>query len=305
MTFLDLQYIVAPVVGGVIGYITNGIAIKMLFRPLNPIKLWGFTLPFTPGLIPKEKERLAASIGGVVGTRLLNSEVISAELISPEILKKLEGFIDSVITEYKTSETKVSDIIGKAISEDTLNTAKEYIKENAVRIIKDKMLEMNVGQLAAASVVEKVKAKISGSFMAMISMFVDDNTINSISGQLAEIVNKMIEENTGELVGGIIDTQTENLLETSISDIIIKQENKIPEIKGYLIDMYVSAVKNNIYSIMEHVDISKIVVTRINSFDTLELERLILSIINKELSAIIWLGAALGFIIGLASLFIR
>ena len=64
---MDLQMIAAPVIGGIIGLITNGLAIKMLFRPHKEIYIGKFRLPFTPGLIPKEKNRIAAAIGKIIG----------------------------------------------------------------------------------------------------------------------------------------------------------------------------------------------------------------------------------------------
>ena len=51
MTILEI--IAGPAIGAVIGYCTNYIAVKMLFRPLKPIKIGNRTLPFTPGIIPK------------------------------------------------------------------------------------------------------------------------------------------------------------------------------------------------------------------------------------------------------------
>ncbi|MBU4541424.1 MAG: DUF445 family protein, partial [Firmicutes bacterium] len=56
---MDYTFFIGPILGGIIGLITNGIAIRMLFRPLKAIRVFGLTLPFTPGLIPKEKERIA------------------------------------------------------------------------------------------------------------------------------------------------------------------------------------------------------------------------------------------------------
>ena len=54
MVSLDvIQFISGPIIGGVIGYCTNWLAIKMLFRPYNEIKIRGRVLPFTPGIIPK------------------------------------------------------------------------------------------------------------------------------------------------------------------------------------------------------------------------------------------------------------
>ena len=39
---------IRPLIGSAIGYVTNWIAVKMLFRPLKPIKIGNFVLPFTP-----------------------------------------------------------------------------------------------------------------------------------------------------------------------------------------------------------------------------------------------------------------
>lgn len=42
---IGLEYIIAPVLGGVIGYITNDIAIRMLFRPHTAKYICGVHIP--------------------------------------------------------------------------------------------------------------------------------------------------------------------------------------------------------------------------------------------------------------------
>jgi uncharacterized membrane protein YheB (UPF0754 family) len=68
-----------PIVGGIIGYFTNDIAIKMLFRPYKAIYVGGRRLPFTPGLIPSNQEKLAKRI----------SDTIMGSLLTPEELQNL------------------------------------------------------------------------------------------------------------------------------------------------------------------------------------------------------------------------
>ncbi len=68
-----------PLVGGVIGYFTNDIAIRMLFRPYQARYLGKWRLPFTPGLIPRNQERLAKRI----------SNTIMGALLTPSELQKL------------------------------------------------------------------------------------------------------------------------------------------------------------------------------------------------------------------------
>ena len=68
------KYIVTPIIGAIIGYVTNWIAVKMLFRPRKEVRVFGKRLPFTPGVIPRGQARLAKAVGNVVETQLLTPE---------------------------------------------------------------------------------------------------------------------------------------------------------------------------------------------------------------------------------------
>lgn len=63
-------------VGGVIGYFTNDLAIRMLFRPYRPILIGGRRLPFTPGLIPANQGRLAQRIADAILGSLLTPDAL-------------------------------------------------------------------------------------------------------------------------------------------------------------------------------------------------------------------------------------
>ncbi|HHP7229683.1 MAG TPA: DUF445 domain-containing protein [Xenococcaceae cyanobacterium] len=71
--------LIPPLAGSIIGYFTNDIAIKMLFRPYKPIYLGKRKLPFTPGLIPSNQGRLARKV----------SDTIMGSLLTPSELQKL------------------------------------------------------------------------------------------------------------------------------------------------------------------------------------------------------------------------
>jgi len=75
-----LTYAAPPLVGAFIGYVTNRIAIRMLFRPLKPWRIFGFRVPMTPGVIPSQRYRLADNMGEVVGDHLLTSKEIGKAL---------------------------------------------------------------------------------------------------------------------------------------------------------------------------------------------------------------------------------
>ena len=98
-----LFWIVPPVIGAVIGYITNAIAIKMLFRPLKEIRLFGIKLPFTPGVLPRERYKLANSIGRVVEKELLTPDAIRKRLEQNEVQEKLKITLGSYLDQMLDS----------------------------------------------------------------------------------------------------------------------------------------------------------------------------------------------------------
>jgi len=77
-----LPFILPPVLGAVIGYVTNAIAIRMLFRPLTAKYFFGIRIPFTPGLIPKQRGNLASNIASMVSDELLTEDAIRGQIQS-------------------------------------------------------------------------------------------------------------------------------------------------------------------------------------------------------------------------------
>jgi uncharacterized membrane protein YheB (UPF0754 family) len=90
-----LFFLIPPAVGAVIGFITNAIAIKMLFRPLNPIRIFGIRLPFTPGILPRQRKKLALSIGAMVERELLTAEVLRNRLANIDVAN-----FQGIVTEF-------------------------------------------------------------------------------------------------------------------------------------------------------------------------------------------------------------
>ena len=84
-------------IGAVIGYFTNNLAIKMLFHPRKAVMIGKYQLPFTPGIIPKNQSRVAKAVGEAVSDQLFTSEDLVEELKSSaekmEIAKKITDAI--------------------------------------------------------------------------------------------------------------------------------------------------------------------------------------------------------------------
>lgn len=79
MKFLQVLLVVA--ISGLIGYVTNVLAIKSLFRPIRPVKVGPFSIQ---GLIPKRRFDVAQSIGSMVASELLSQDDLVSQIISDE-----------------------------------------------------------------------------------------------------------------------------------------------------------------------------------------------------------------------------
>jgi len=147
-----LHYIAGPLLGAIIGYITNYIAIKMLFRPLEPKYLFGHQLPFTPGIIPRRKAQFAEALGKAVFDKFFNWDDL-------ELVFKSDEFADKVATEIVTelrSDKKISDFEG-LISMRTADNIEQLIKQKMKGIFKDDRSVSNMISIGIKSELESVK----------------------------------------------------------------------------------------------------------------------------------------------------
>lgn len=117
-----------PVLGGIIGYFTNDIAIKMLFRPYRAIYIAGQRVPFTPGLIPRNQERLALNISKTIMGSLLTPQelqnlarrLLQTERVQAAILWLLQLAIEQIKTDKNQKSAKIvagilRDLLGESL----------------------------------------------------------------------------------------------------------------------------------------------------------------------------------------------
>jgi len=107
-----IRIIIPLLVGAIIGYVTNDIAIKMLFHPRKAYYIGKVRVPFTPGLIPKEQSRITRSLGNAVSTQLLNSEIVLKLLTSDEMLEKIRTDVNGILENFSLS-SKIVMILKK------------------------------------------------------------------------------------------------------------------------------------------------------------------------------------------------
>ena len=118
------RILIASLVGGFIGWFTNYLAIKLIFRPLNPIEIPLLGLKIQ-GLIPKRRRDIAKSVAAVVDKELLSINEILDQLINDTNKKAI----------MKSIKIKILDGVEKRIPRLIPNTIKDGILRYVGEII--------------------------------------------------------------------------------------------------------------------------------------------------------------------------
>ncbi|WP_054743124.1 DUF445 domain-containing protein [Cellulosilyticum ruminicola] len=285
-----------PILGGVIGYITNGIAIKMLFRPLRPVYVFGKQLPFTPGIIPKEKIRIAKSVGKVISEELLNEEVLAKVLLKEEICKGIENKVDQFIKNNAYNEETFENLLNRLVTKERTTYFKVEAEEKITAAIYDEVTKMGIGQIVVDKGIEAFK---EGKFsLGALSMFINASMLESLGAKIVPVIDEMIATESEAMIRKGVENKSEALFQSTVGDVMNKGALYSELIKSIVLKSYDYIVRKKLGDVLGTINIAKVVEDRIAEYDSLELERMILDIMNKELKAIIWLGALLGVLMG-------
>lgn len=294
-----LHYISGPLIGAVIGYCTNYIAVKMLFRPYKEIKIGRFTLPFTPGIIPKRKNDLAAAVGKAVGNTLLTEEDMESMLLSRDmeysITELCMAQLDKVMESAQTLGEMIPDFMGEE--------SYEKSREKLTKAISDKIMfaieEMEPGKLIAQEGKKAVQQKLEGS---MFSMFLTDKLLDSLSGEIGAYAENYIKENAPVYIREKVEEEVADLERASIAQVrgwIPMDRDTIQKKVGKI---YRECIGKFAGTVVKQFHIAEMVEKKIREMDVKELEDLVMSVMKHELGMIVNLGALIGFVIGLLNL---
>lgn len=119
---MNYWLLLIPVISAFIGWITNWVAIKMLFHPREPKRILGITFQ---GIFPKRQKQFAEKLGKLVSDEFLSFSDIEEKISNPENLKKIMPVIESHIDDFL--RTRLSDempVISMFIGEKTINKLK-------------------------------------------------------------------------------------------------------------------------------------------------------------------------------------
>ncbi len=141
------------IIGMLIGWITNLIAIKLLFRPLKPVQLLIFNLE---GVIPRRKKEIAKTIGRTVEEKLLSSDEIIQMMLQGEKREKIIQFMLREI--HLTLKSKIPSYLPITIKENItygIYSLIEHEMNRYLNSLSNKKLEDIKGMISFAEIVEE------------------------------------------------------------------------------------------------------------------------------------------------------
>lgn len=317
----EVSYVLAPVLGGIIGYITNDIAIRMLFRPHKAKYIMGVHIPFTPGIIPKEKGRIAEALGGVISENLMNKDVLERYLLSDDMVGKVRFAVEEFIETQKYNKETVKEFLCHYLSEEEMSAISQNVNESLTKQTYKKLADPSVGEKVAHIAIDQVAKKLSvdgaeellaglggaiGGLGGLAAGLLGGNIVARFLGMLrepaerflADNINNMLKNNGKEIVSNMIDGEVEEFLNKPVCKLLEGHDDQLKQAVNTVESIYRAIINDHLPKILDSIDISQIVRERINEMDVNETEKLIFQVMDKELKAIVWLGAGLGFIMG-------
>lgn len=155
---MKLLYLI-PIISAFIGWLTNWVAIKMLFHPKKPVKILGITFI---GIFPKRQVQFAEKLGKLVSDELLSFQDIESKIINPANIDQLMPQIDAHIDHFL--RVKLADqmpVISMFIGDKTIQQMKlvfmTELKELFPGIMKSYMGNLQRELDLEKIVIEKVK----------------------------------------------------------------------------------------------------------------------------------------------------
>ena len=291
--FIDVLHIVSgPVIGAVIGAFTNFIAIKMLFRPLKEVKVGKFTLPFTPGVIPKHQEELAEALSNTVYQNFFTNSDIEGIFMSDEMADTFSDGICNLLSNVNFEK------ITSTLSEES----KWKIKESVYNKIHLAIVRADISGIVAGQAETILKNKSQNGLIA--GRLLNDSRISLIAGIIGNEVAKYIRDHDLEIIAPILEQQATELNKAEVGDLAnhigIDKEVIRKIIKAGYLD-FMSHAKT---TIAETFHIKEFIYNKIMELNPADIERLVNEAIKKEMNYLVYLGGLLGLIIGIVNIFI-
>ncbi|MDK2985515.1 MAG: hypothetical protein PWQ96_1157 [Clostridia bacterium] len=131
-SFMEKQLLTLPFIGALIGWFTNRLAIKLIFRPYKPIRI-PLTRYSFQGLIPKRHDEIAVTVGSLIEEQLLSIDDVVNLLNNKEAKQKLVSYL--IPTLKQNFKNKLPAFLPYTIKENAANLFEEVLKRETPSMV--------------------------------------------------------------------------------------------------------------------------------------------------------------------------
>jgi uncharacterized membrane protein YheB (UPF0754 family) len=291
-----LFWILPPLAGAIIGYVTNAVAIKMLFRPLEEVRLFGLKFPFTPGILPKERRQLADSIGRMVEQELLTSEVVRERLAKTEVREKIRSGV-SEYTDQLLKRPLSYWLINREETFPLSGLLSDFINSNVFDSFLEEIIRNWAGDKAYPSDENDTIAYWLKTRFRDIGEILIPTARSLIKGGLVRDI-KSHARGDPSFLRRALTSVAEKYPGITLGEFLSLGKPKKLGVDSLLAEKATDTLDENIEGALSSVDVKTLVSDRINSLDMLRVEKIILDVMAGQLKWINFFGAILGALIG-------
>jgi len=182
-----LWIVLPPIIGATIGWLTNYIAIKMLFKPHRPVKFLGYNFQ---GLIPKRRKEIGRSIARAIERQLLSSNDLAEALSGIDLKSEIEKSVEEAF-EHRLKSHKIKNIPLIGLVSDNLMSNVRYLITRELFLHLDKK---------KGDIINRFKESIDVNHI--LSSRLDDLDLEEFETLLTEFIGKELRHI--EWIGGIM-----------------------------------------------------------------------------------------------------
>ncbi|MCR8994370.1 DUF445 domain-containing protein [Brevibacillus laterosporus] len=199
-------------IGSAIGGITNDLAIRMLFRPHREIKIGGFRVPFTPGLIPRRHKQISIEMGKLVENHLLTKEGVRQGLRAAGVEQKLIHITEGLLQKWIASDVTFRELIDKAMPNALVDGDRlaPQIRKNVYSVYDERVTnwlkgveDKTVESLLSPEILNKVELLVDQFGDMLISRLKDYLHAPEGQAQVQALIRQLV-GGSGGMLGGLV-----------------------------------------------------------------------------------------------------
>ncbi|MFN7946382.1 MAG: DUF445 family protein [Blastocatellia bacterium] len=273
---LDLLIKLSPLVVATLhGYGAAWLAVRMLFRPRHPVYLFGWQLPLTPGMLPKEREHFIEALSTVIAERLLDIETIADELMKLDLHSEITTLAQREYLHHSQSESAIQVIT-------------EHLRERLYHLRDSVESRWEITRALRKIIEQEMEQRFSLLRRMATNYFLDDDALYRIVG---DSINKLADQIADSLY-----------VRTTISQAMAQVPERILS-SGAMVQS--ATVSNFVKTLSQRLDFRAILIKRLSALSNEDIEQLIMETAGREISAIVWFGAGIGCVVGIVQTLIN